>query len=122
MKLIIQIPCYNEENTLTETVRDLPTEIEGIDSIEYLVILDGCTDKTEQVAKECGVHHILSLGRNFGLATAFMRGLDYALSLGPPSQNQTGPAQDPLPPPTHSSPHPPSPAPLFPLKPNSILN
>jgi glycosyltransferase involved in cell wall biosynthesis len=82
MKLIIQIPCYNEENTLAETVRDLPKKIDGIDSIEYLVILDGCTDKTEQVAKECGVHHVLPLGRNFGLATAFMRGLDYALLLG----------------------------------------
>ena len=82
MKLIIQIPCLNEEETLGETLRDLPRQIEGIDTIEVLVIDDGSTDRTTQVAKDHGVDHILSLGTNRGLATAFRRGVDYALSQG----------------------------------------
>lgn len=82
MKLIIQIPCFNEEETLEQTVRDLPETIPGIDEIEYLVIDDGSTDRTMQTAKELGVHHILRLGTNRGLAKAFSRGMVHALSLG----------------------------------------
>jgi glycosyltransferase involved in cell wall biosynthesis len=82
MKLIIQIPCYNEENTLPEVIRDLPTSIPGIDKIEYLVIDDGSTDRTFEVAKNLGVHHILKLGSNRGLAYAFSSGLNYALEHG----------------------------------------
>ncbi len=82
MKLIIQIPCYNEETTLPEVIRDLPREIKGIDTIEFLVIDDGSSDNTIAVAKELGVHHILALGSNRGLAKAFSAGIDYALSKG----------------------------------------
>jgi glycosyltransferase involved in cell wall biosynthesis len=82
MKLIIQIPCFNEETTLKETISDIPKEIEGVDLIEILVVDDGSTDKTVEVATECGVHHILSLGSNCGLATAFRKGSQYALQQG----------------------------------------
>lgn len=82
MKLIIQIPCFNEEKTLPITVSDLPNKIEGIDKIQYLVIDDGSTDRTVQVAKECGVHHIVKLNKNKGLAAAFMAGIDMCLKLG----------------------------------------
>ena len=82
MKLFIQIPCLNEEDTLPQTLADLPREIPGIHSIEYLVIDDGSTDRTVEVAKQCGAHHVLSLGSNRGLATAFRLGVDYALSHG----------------------------------------
>ena len=82
MKLIIQIPCYNEENTLKEVINDLPRQLEGIDVIEYLVIDDGSSDKTVQVAQELGVHHILSLGTNRGLAYAFLAGIERCLDLG----------------------------------------
>ncbi|MFN3197024.1 MAG: glycosyltransferase family 2 protein [Bradymonadia bacterium] len=82
MKLIIQIPCLNEEQTLPETVADLPRYIEGIDEIEYLVIDDGSTDRTVQVARQCGVHHIVRLPNNRGLARAFESGLDACLKLG----------------------------------------
>jgi len=82
VKLVIQIPCYNEERTLPQTVRDLPTAIPGIDEIEILVIDDGSTDRTVAVARELGVHHILSFGRRCGLASAFTNGLETALSLG----------------------------------------
>ena len=82
MKLFIQIPCLNEEDTLPQTLADLPREIPGIHSIEYLVIDDGSTDRTVEVAKQCGAHHVLSLGSNRGLATAFWLGVDYALSHG----------------------------------------
>ena len=68
MKLIIQIPCLNEETTLPQTLKDIPENIEGIDSIEILVIDDGSTDKTVEVAKSMGVHHILKLTNNKGLA------------------------------------------------------
>jgi len=82
MKLIIQIPCYNEEKTLPITINDLPKEIEGIEEIEYLIINDGSTDNTVEVAKKLGVHHIVSYPQNRGLAKAFMAGIDACLRLG----------------------------------------
>lgn len=82
MKLIIQIPCYNEENTIAATIADLPRYIRGIDTIEYLVINDGSSDKTSDAAKKCGVHHIVSHSKNKGLAVAFMTGIDASLRLG----------------------------------------
>ena len=81
MKLIIQIPCLNEELTLPETLKDLPKSTIGIDSIEVLVIDDGSTDRTVEVAKEHGVHHVLSLTNNKGLAKAFIYGINHALHL-----------------------------------------
>lgn len=82
MKLIIQIPCYNEEDTLAVTLNDLPKKIEGIDEIEYLIINDGSSDDTVKVAKENGVHHIVSFTCNKGLAKGFTAGLDACLRLG----------------------------------------
>ena len=82
MKLIIQIPCYNEEETLPAVIADLPREVPGVDVVEYLVIDDGCTDRTAEVARENGVHHVLSLGTNQGLAVAFMAGLQRCVQLG----------------------------------------
>jgi len=82
MKLIIQIPCYNEEETLPETYQDLPKSIAGIDQIEYLIIDDGSTDKTVEVARNLGIHHIVSFKQNMGLAKGFMAGLDSCLCLG----------------------------------------
>lgn len=82
MKLIIQIPCYNEAETLGVTVADLPRHIDGIDEIEYLVIDDGSTDGTALRAKELGVHHIVSFPHNRGLAKGFMAGIDACLRLG----------------------------------------
>tara|TARA_B100000212_G_C27301131_1_gene501554 strand:- start:144 stop:1088 length:945 start_codon:yes stop_codon:yes gene_type:complete len=82
MKLIIQIPCFNEEDTLPATICDLPTHVEGFDIVEYLVIDDGSTDKTYERAKKLGVHHVIQLGSNRGLATAFKFGLEYALEKG----------------------------------------
>ena len=82
MKLIIQIPCLNEEQTLPETLKDLPKSLSGIDSIEILVIDDGSTDRTVQSAKEHGVHHVLSLTNNKGLAKAFIFGISHSLKLG----------------------------------------
>ena len=71
MKLIIQIPCLNEEATLPQTIAALPRHIDGIDEIELLVIDDGSTDRTVDVARECGVEHIVRLTNNKGLAAAF---------------------------------------------------
>ena len=82
MKLIIQIPCFNEEQTLPVTIRDLPRQIPGIDSIEYLVIDDGSMDRTIEAAKTSGVHHIVRLTVNRGLATAFSTGIDECLKRG----------------------------------------
>ncbi len=82
MKLIIQIPCYNEEETLPQTLNDLPDIVEGIDVVETLVIDDGSTDATVEVAREHGVDHIVSLQCNKGLATAWATGLDEALRRG----------------------------------------
>lgn len=82
MKLVIQIPCLNEEETLPATVADLPKEIPGVDEIEILVVDDGSTDRTSEVARELGVDHILRLETNHGLGRAFMKGLEYALSIG----------------------------------------
>ena len=82
MKLIIQIPCLNEEATLPATVRDLPREIDGVDVVELLVVDDGSTDRTVEVARELGVEHIVRLTNNKGLAAAFQAGLDACLKLG----------------------------------------
>lgn len=82
MKLIIQIPCYNEAETLTITLDDLPKQIEGIDEIEYLIINDGSTDDTVKVARNWGVHHVVNFCRNKGLAKGFMAGLDACLRNG----------------------------------------
>jgi glycosyltransferase involved in cell wall biosynthesis len=81
-KLIIQIPCLNEAETLPETIRDLPKTLAGIDVIELLVIDDGSQDGTEAVARACGVSHIVRFRRNKGLASAFMAGLDAAVKHG----------------------------------------
>ena len=82
MKLIIQIPCYNEEKTLPVTYKDLPKQIEGIDEIETLIINDGSTDNTVEVARKIGVNHIVNFNRNKGLARAFSAGIEKCLELG----------------------------------------
>ena len=81
-KLIIQIPCLNEAETLPATLADLPRHVPGIDQIEILVVDDGSTDDTVRVAQAGGVHHIVRLRRHKGLAAAFMAGIDAALKLG----------------------------------------
>ncbi|ABA87307.1 undecaprenyl-phosphate glycosyltransferase, putative [Syntrophotalea carbinolica DSM 2380] len=81
-KLIIQIPCYNEEQTLEIALRQLPRSLPGIDCVEWLIIDDGSTDRTVEVARACGVDHIVSHPRNLGLARAFMTGLEAALKAG----------------------------------------
>src|SRR4051812_4388843 len=82
MKLIIQIPCWDEEKQLPATLADLPRAVPGVDSVEWLVIDDGSTDRTVEVAREHGVDHIVRLTNNKGLAAAFQAGLDAALKLG----------------------------------------
>jgi glycosyltransferase involved in cell wall biosynthesis len=82
MKLIIQIPCLNEQDTLPATLADLPREVEGFDEVEWLVVDDGSTDRTIDVARAHGVNHIVRLTNNKGLATAFQAGLDACLKLG----------------------------------------
>lgn len=82
MKLIIQIPCYNEAETLEVALNDLPKHIDGVDEIEYLIINDGSKDNTVQVAKDWGVHHIVNFRCNKGLAKGFMAGLDACLTAG----------------------------------------
>jgi glycosyltransferase involved in cell wall biosynthesis len=82
MKLIIQIPCLDEEKTLPETLGDLPRQLPGFDVIEWLVVDDGSTDRTVEVARQHGVDHIVRLTNNKGLAYAFQAGLDACLKLG----------------------------------------
>lgn len=82
MKLIIQIPCYNEEETLEIALNDLPRQLEGIDEIEYLIINDGSHDRTVEVARKWGVHHVVNFNQNRGLAKGFMAGLDGCLRNG----------------------------------------
>lgn len=82
MKLIIQIPCLNEEAVLPATLASLPREVEGFDEVEWLVVDDGSTDRTSSVARDFGVDHIVRFNSNKGLAVAFQAGLDAALKLG----------------------------------------
>lgn len=82
MKLIIQIPCYNEGETLEIALNDLPKALENVDEIEYLIINDGSNDNTVEVAKNWGVHHVVSFKKNKGLAKGFMAGLDACLQNG----------------------------------------
>jgi glycosyltransferase involved in cell wall biosynthesis len=82
MKLIIQIPCFNEERTLPLVLADLPRELEGFDTVEWLIIDDGSTDRTIEIARAGGVDHIVRLTNNKGLAAAFQAGLDACLKLG----------------------------------------
>ena len=82
MKLIIQIPCYNEAETLEIALNDLPKHIDGIDEIEYLIINDGSVDNTVEVAKNWGVNYVVSFKKNKGLAKGFMAGIDACLRNG----------------------------------------
>jgi glycosyltransferase involved in cell wall biosynthesis len=82
MKLIIQIPCFNEEQTLPLVLADLPRRMDGFDAVEWLIIDDGSTDRTIEVAREGGVDHIVRLTNNKGLAAGFQAGLDACLKLG----------------------------------------
>lgn len=82
MKLVIQIPCYNEESSLPVTLKALPEKIEGIDEIEVLIIDDGSSDRTVEVARELGVKHIVSMPHNSGLAKAFTAGINESLAVG----------------------------------------
>src|SRR3954466_9204944 len=82
MKLIIQIPCFNEEEQLPATLADLPRELPGVDKVEWLIIDDGSTDRTVEIARENGVDHIVRLTNNKGLAAGFQAGLDACLKLG----------------------------------------
>jgi len=82
VKLIIQIPCFNEVQTLPATVAALPRKIAGVDQIEYLIVDDGSIDGTPEVARSCGVHHVVSLSHHLGLAAAFVAGLEESVRLG----------------------------------------
>src|ERR1044072_5264086 len=82
MKLIIQIPCFNEEQTLPLVLADLPRAVDGFDAVEWLIIDDGSSDKTIEVARAGGVNHIIRLTNNKGLAAGFQAGLDACLKLG----------------------------------------
>lgn len=81
-KLIIQIPCFNEESSLPVTLAELPRAVPGFDEVEWLIIDDGSTDRTIEVARELGVDHVVRMKRNSGLAKVFMAGLDACLRLG----------------------------------------
>ena len=82
MKLIIQIPCYNEEATLGVTLSQLPRQVPGVDTVEWLIINDGSLDRTVEVAKACGVDHVVSFDHNQGLAKGFMAGIEACLKEG----------------------------------------
>lgn len=82
IKLVIQIPCFDEEQTLPATLADLPREVPGVDVVEWLVVDDGSSDRTAEVARECGVDHVVQHSHNRGLAAAFLTGLDAALRRG----------------------------------------
>ncbi|MGH2523096.1 MAG: glycosyltransferase family 2 protein, partial [Anaerolineales bacterium] len=82
MKLIIQIPCYNEEATLPLAVRALPRELPGLEAVEYLVVDDGSSDGTARVARELGIHHVVRLPGHMGLAHAFLTGLEACVQRG----------------------------------------
>ncbi|MCW5983358.1 MAG: glycosyltransferase family 2 protein [Bryobacteraceae bacterium] len=82
MKLVIQIPCFNEEATLPATLAALPRRIPGVDQVEVLVVDDGSSDRTAQVARECGADHVVKLPSNQGLARAFQAGLEASLRTG----------------------------------------
>ena len=82
MKLVIQIPCYNEEKTIGLTISKLPREIDGISKVELLIVDDGSTDRTVEVAKSCGVDYIVRHPRNLGLAKTFMTGLEASIEVG----------------------------------------
>ncbi len=81
-KLIIQIPCFNEAETLPGTLAELPRELPGVDVVEWLVVDDGSTDRTAEVARECSVDHLVKLPRNRGLSRAFMAGIRASLEAG----------------------------------------
>jgi glycosyltransferase involved in cell wall biosynthesis len=82
MKLVIQIPCYNEEECLPVTLKEIPLSFPGIDELEILIIDDGSIDKTVEVAKKSGIKHIISNVRNLGLSKTFNKGLQKSLELG----------------------------------------
>lgn len=82
MKVIVQIPCLNEAETLPLVMKDMPRKIPGVDVLEFLIIDDGCTDDTIKIAKKLGVHHVVTHTRNMGLARSFRDGTDRALELG----------------------------------------
>ncbi|HYC00243.1 MAG TPA: glycosyltransferase family 2 protein [Candidatus Limnocylindrales bacterium] len=82
VKVVIQIPCFNEEAVLAETMADLPRTLTGVDEIAVVVVDDGSTDGTSEVARRCGADHVLRVPVNQGLARAFSSGLDFALKLG----------------------------------------
>jgi glycosyltransferase involved in cell wall biosynthesis len=82
MKLIVQIPCFNEERTLPQTVAEIPRRIPGINQVEVLIIDDGSTDRTVEVARECAVDHIVRNIHNMGLARTFRKGMDACLQAG----------------------------------------
>lgn len=82
IKLIIQIPCYNEEETLDVALGALPRTVPGVDIVEWQIIDDGCVDKTVEVARRCGVDHVVTLPHHQGLAHGFLAGLDAALRQG----------------------------------------
>src|SRR5438067_2582717 len=82
MKLIVQIPAFNEEATIAQTLRDIPKKLDGISSIETLVIDDGSIDGTAAVARKAGATHVVQLRTHRGLSSAFTAGIDAALRLG----------------------------------------
>jgi glycosyltransferase involved in cell wall biosynthesis len=82
MKLVIQIPCFNEEESLPAALADLPRQLDGFDQVEWLIVNDGSTDRTIEIARSHGVDHIVDLPANYGLARAFMAGIERALEEG----------------------------------------